>query len=61
MDEIQLLLGKSNKKDILIDAQELVTGRTCVIGQSGSGKSYLIAVLCEKLLSNKIAFCIIDT
>ncbi len=60
-DKIQLLIGKLNEKDILIDAQELVTGRTCVIGQSGSGKSYLIAVLCEQLLQNNIAFCIVDT
>lgn len=60
-DKIRLLTGKSGEKDVFIDAQELVTGRTCVIGQSGSGKSYLIAVLCEKLLQNNIAFCIVDT
>ncbi len=60
-DRIQLLTGKSGEKDVFIDAQELVTGRTCVIGQSGSGKSYLIAVLCEQLLQNNIAFCIVDT
>ncbi|MEM5814276.1 MAG: ATP-binding protein, partial [Candidatus Aenigmatarchaeota archaeon] len=44
-----------------IDAQELVTGRTCVIAQSGAGKSYLIAVLCEKMLEQNVPFCIIDT
>ena len=60
-DKIQLIVGKSGKKDVLVDAQELVTGRTCVIGQSGSGKSYLIAVLCEKLMQNNLAFCIVDT
>ncbi len=60
-DDIQLLIGKSGSKDVLIEAQEFVTGRTCVIGQSGSGKSYTIAVLCEKLLQNNIAFCIVDT
>lgn len=60
-DRIQLLIGSSGAKDVFIDAQELVTGRTCVIGQSGSGKSYLIAVLCEQLLQNNIAFCIVDT
>lgn len=60
-DKIRLLTGKSGEKDVFIDAQELVTGRTCVIGQSGSGKSYLIAVLCEQLLQNNIAFCIVDT
>lgn len=60
-DKIQLAVGKSAGKDVLVDAQELVTGRTCVIGQSGSGKSYLIGVICEKLLENNIAFCIVDT
>lgn len=60
-DKIQLLVGKLDEKDVFVDAQELVTGRTCVIGQSGSGKSYLIAVLCEQLLQNNIAFCIVDT
>ncbi|MCZ7355628.1 MAG: DUF87 domain-containing protein [Candidatus Methanoperedens sp.] len=60
-NKIQLLTGKSDTKEVFIDAQELVTGRTCVIGQSGSGKSYLIAVLCEQLLQNNIAFCIVDT
>jgi len=59
--KIQLLTGKMDTKDVFIDAQEFVTGRTCVIGQSGSGKSYLIAVLCEQLLQNNIAFCIVDT
>src|SRR3989338_3203633 len=60
-EQIEFVIGKADKKDVLIDAQELVTGRTCVIGQSGSGKSYTIAVLCEKLLQNNIAFCIVDT
>ena len=60
-DKIRLLTGKSGEKDVFIDAQELVTGRSCVIGQSGSGKSYLIAVLCEQLLQHNIAFCIVDT
>src|SRR3989338_3906410 len=60
-EQIEFVIGKADKKDVLIDAQEFVTGRTCVIGQSGSGKSYLIAVLCEKLLQNNIAFCIVDT
>ena len=47
-----------NKK---IDADKLVTGRTCIIGQSGSGKSYTVAVFCEELAKNNIGFCIIDT
>jgi len=43
-----------------INANKLVTGRTCVIGQSGSGKSYTVAVICEELAKNNIGFCIID-
>jgi len=48
-------------KDLSIDAQELVTGRTCVLAQSGAGKSYLIAVLCERALQAGVPFVIIDT
>jgi len=48
-------------EDVTIDAEKLVTGRTCVIGQSGSGKSYTVAVICEELAKNNIGFCIIDT
>ncbi len=44
-----------------IEADEIVTNRSCVIGQSGSGKSYSIAVICEELLRNQIGFTIIDT
>ncbi|MCD6547292.1 MAG: DUF87 domain-containing protein [Nanoarchaeota archaeon] len=44
-----------------IDANKLVSGRICVIGQSGSGKSYAVAVICEELAKNGIGFCIIDT
>lgn len=44
-----------------ISADKLVTGRTCVIGQSGSGKSYTVAVICEELARKNLGFCIIDT
>ncbi len=44
-----------------VDPNEIVTKRTCLIGQSGSGKSYAVAVICEELLKNEIGFCIIDT
>jgi len=47
--------------NLSVDAQELATGRTCVIAQSGAGKSYLIAVLCEKMLKECVPFAIIDT
>ncbi|MBU3896791.1 MAG: DUF87 domain-containing protein [Nanoarchaeota archaeon] len=61
MDKIKVSIGKSNGEDVDIDAQKIVTGRTCVIAQSGAGKSYLIAVLCEQFLKHNIPFCIIDT
>ncbi len=51
----------SISKDVVVSADELTTGRTCVIGQSGSGKSYAVAVICEELAKNNIGFCIIDT
>ncbi|MBU3904674.1 MAG: DUF87 domain-containing protein [Nanoarchaeota archaeon] len=61
MENTKFSIGKDGEKNIDIDAQKLVTGRTCVIAQSGAGKSYLIAVLCEQMLANDIPFCIIDT
>lgn len=51
----------SISSDKKIDANKLVTGRTCIIGQSGSGKSYTVAVFCEELARKNIGFCIIDT
>ena len=56
-----ILIGHSANKPIYLDEQELVTGRTCIIAQSGAGKSWLVAVLCEQLCKNRIGFCIIDT
>lgn len=44
-----------------ISADELVTGRTCIIAQTGAGKSYAIAVILEELLDKEVPFCIIDT
>jgi hypothetical protein len=58
---MELPIGIADGHDIAIDAQELVTGRTCIIAQSGAGKSWGIAVLCEQLLQMHIGFCIIDT
>ncbi|MFA5445908.1 MAG: DUF87 domain-containing protein, partial [Bacteroidales bacterium] len=58
---MKLMIGATDTQDIEIDAQELVTGRTCIIAQSGAGKSWGIAVLCEQLLQMNIGFCIIDT
>ena len=44
-----------------LDAQAVMTGRGCVIGQSGSGKSYLVGVIVEELCRNGLPFLIIDT
>jgi hypothetical protein len=44
-----------------IDAQRIMTGRCCVIGQSGSGKSFLIGVFAEELAKAHLPFLIIDT
>ena len=58
---MQLVIGKVGEQDFAIDAQELVTGRTCLIAQSGAGKSWAVAVLCERLCKSGIGFVIIDT
>ncbi|MCM2465264.1 ATP-binding protein [Methanoculleus oceani] len=58
---MELVIGKNGDRDVAVDAQELVTGRTCVIAQSGAGKSWGIAVLCEQLLQARVGFCLIDT
>jgi DNA helicase HerA-like ATPase len=44
-----------------IDPGYLVTERSAVIGQSGSGKSYLVSVICEELAANDLGFVVIDT
>ena len=52
MEKVKFSLGKSEDKDIDINAQKLVTGRTCVIAQSGAGKSYLIDTV-KKLIPDE--------
>ncbi len=58
---MDLVIGRAGDRDVAVDAQELVTGRTCIIAQSGAGKSWGIAVLCEQLLQARVGFCLIDT
>ncbi|MDV2481235.1 DUF87 domain-containing protein [Methanoculleus sp. Wushi-C6] len=58
---MDLVIGRAGDREIAVDAQELVTGRTCIIAQSGAGKSWGIAVLCERLLEAGVGFCLIDT
>ena len=58
---MDLVIGVAGDRDFSIDAQHLVTGRTCIIAQSGAGKSWAIAVLCERLCAAGIGFVIVDT
>jgi hypothetical protein len=58
---VDLVIGKAGDRDFSIDAQHLVTGRTCIIAQSGAGKSWAIAVVCERLCAAGIGFVIVDT
>ncbi|MFA5405915.1 MAG: DUF87 domain-containing protein [Candidatus Nanoarchaeia archaeon] len=44
-----------------VDESDLLTSRSCIIAQSGAGKSYGVAVICEQLAANNLGFCIIDT
>lgn len=55
-----LHLGFEGKKKFEVDADLMVTGRTCVIGSSGSGKSYTVGVICEELCKNHVPFALID-
>jgi transcription initiation factor IIE alpha subunit len=56
-----ICIAKVRGKDFRVYAQELVTGRTAIIAQTGAGKSWTIGVICEQLCKNNIGFCIIDT
>lgn len=47
--------------DFSVDPSHIVTERTAIIGQSGSGKSYLVSVICEELASNDLGFVLLDT
>lgn len=44
-----------------VDAQLIMTGRGCIIGQSGSGKSFLVGIIAEELSKLGLPYCIIDT
>jgi DNA-binding transcriptional ArsR family regulator len=54
-------VGTSGARKFGIDPNLVVTGRTCVLGSSGSGKSYAMGVLCEELCRNNVPFAIVDT
>src|SRR5579863_2368320 len=54
-------VGACDRGAFFVDANLVATGRTCVLGSSGSGKSYAVGVLCEELCRNEIPFAIVDT
>jgi Domain of unknown function DUF87. len=56
-----LRLGSVDGKPFDVDADVVATGRTCVIGASGSGKSYAVGVLCEELCRVGVRFALVDT
>ncbi len=57
----KLQIGTSANGPFTVDANLIVTGRNCVLGSSGSGKSYAVGVLCEELCRNEVPFAIVDT
>jgi hypothetical protein len=58
----QLELGTLEDGSIFTARPEvIVTGRSCVVGASGSGKSYAVGVICEALCSAGIPFLVVDT
>jgi len=59
--EAVLEVGNGPAGPFVIDADLLATGRTCVLGSSGSGKSYTVGVLCEELCRKQVPFTIVDT
>jgi DNA-binding Lrp family transcriptional regulator len=56
-----LYLGSDGELPFEVDANTLATGRTCIIGASGSGKSYAVGVMCEELCKSQVPFAIVDT
>ena len=56
-----LYLGTDDQGPFEVNANVFATGRTCVIGASGSGKSYAVGVICEELCKNQVPFAIVDT
>jgi hypothetical protein len=55
-----LNIGWVQEKPFTVDADLIATGRTCVVGTSGSGKSYAVGVICEELCKNDVPFAVID-
>jgi hypothetical protein len=60
-EEPILEVGTGPDGPFAVEANLVATGRTCVLGSSGSGKSYTVGVLCEELCRNQVPFTIVDT
>jgi len=56
-----LYLGSDASGPFEVNGNVVATGRTCVIGASGSGKSYTVGVICEELCKSQVPFAIVDT
>jgi hypothetical protein len=60
MPEDELHIGEFDNNPFNISGTSFITDRTAVMGMSGSGKSYLIGVICEELCKANLPFVIID-
>jgi len=59
-ENIGLAIGELDGRAFSIPADGLLTGRTCIFGMAGSGKSNLVAVICEQLCESDLPFILID-
>ncbi len=59
--DLPFSLEEDQAEAFQVNPDLFATGRTCVIGSSGSGKSYTVAVICEELCKHKVPFVIVDT
>ncbi len=58
--DASFFLEEDEAEKFQINPDLIVTGRTCVIGSSGSGKAYTVGVMCEELCKCKVPFVIVD-
>ncbi|MDG6918859.1 MAG: DUF87 domain-containing protein [Nitrososphaerota archaeon] len=58
---VLLDIGTKDDGAFSVDADVVATGRTCVLGSSGSGKSYAVGVICEELCRHGVPFAVVDT
>jgi len=58
---LSLTIGSVDGAPFQVEAAKVATGRTCIIGTSGSGKSYAVGVVCEELLRSGVPFALVDT